>query len=150
MNLNELKPSVVRKGRKRVGRGESSGWGKFSGRGNNGQRARSGGSINPTFEGGQTTYFRRIPKKGFSNFPFKDIFSLVNLQDIDIRYKEGEVVDRASLIKKGLLRRKSNKIKILGIGNIKSSLSFVVDRVSSSARDKIVAVKGIIEELGKK
>lgn len=146
MKLNELKPAVPNRAKKRVGRGESSGWGKFAGRGNNGQRSRSGGSMNPAFEGGQTPYFRRIPKKGFSNFPFKKIFSTFNLAEIEQRYESGETVNRVSLIEKGLLRRKNNMIKILGMGDFSKKLTFDVDAISKSAVEKITKAKGTIVE----
>lgn len=145
MNLKSLKPSVVKKSRKRVGRGESSGWGKFSGRGNNGQRSRSGGSINPTFEGGQTPYFRRIAKKGFSNHPFKVEYNIVNLSDIERVFKAGEIVNRDSLVEKGLVNSKGY-IKVLGQGELKKKLSFDVDKISASAREKIISSKGEISE----
>ncbi|HCB63843.1 MAG TPA: 50S ribosomal protein L15 [Fusobacteria bacterium] len=146
MNLNELKPTIARRSRKRVGRGESSGYGKFSGRGNNGQRSRSGGSINPSFEGGQTPYFRRIPKKGFSNYPFKKSFSVINLSDIEMKYSDGETVNRETLISKNILKRKSDLIKILALGSFTKKVKFDVDKISDSAKDKIIKAGGEIVE----
>lgn len=146
MNLNNIKPASGSKRKsKRVGRGESSGWGKFSGRGNNGQKARSGASLHPAFEGGQTPYFRRIPKKGFSNHPFKDIFSEVNLVSIEERFSEGETVNKESLIAKGIVRRRSLKVKILGRGELTKKLTVVADKFSKSAQEKIEAAKGKAE-----
>lgn len=143
MKLNELKPAVTRRLRKRVGRGESSGYGKFSSRGSNGQKSRTGSSISPGFEGGQTPFFRRIPKKGFSNHPFKEIYAVVNVCDLEERYKDKETVNRESLIEKGLLKRKL-KIKILGNGEITKSLKIDVDKISASAKEKILSAKGEI------
>ena len=143
MKLNELKPAKgSKKSRKRVGRGESSGYGKFSGRGSNGQRSRSGGSLHLAFEGGQTPFFRRVPKKGFSNFPFKDFFSVINVSDLEKTYETGEVVNRETLIEKGLVRRKKLKIKLLGDGEISKKLSVFVDKVSKTAKEKVEKAKG--------
>ena len=79
MKLNELMPSVPRKARKRVGRGESSGLGKTSGKGSNGQKSRAGGGVKPYFEGGQMPIYRRVPKRGFSNALFKKEYAIIRL-----------------------------------------------------------------------
>ncbi len=142
MNLNQLSPSVKRKGKKRVGRGPSSGIGKFSGRGNNGQKSRSGASISPSFEGGQTPYFRRIPKKGFSNHPFKKEYTIINLDVLETFYEDGETVNFESLKAKKIIKGRDALIKILGKGTLTKSLIFNVDKISSSAKEKIDAIKG--------
>ena len=90
MELNELRPSVPRKARKRVGRGESSGLGKTAGKGSNGQKSRSGAGLKPGFEGGQMPIIRRTPKRGFSNYPFKKEYAIINL-DVLNRFEEGTV-----------------------------------------------------------
>lgn len=144
MKINEIKSSAPKTNRKRVGRGPSSKIGKTSGRGRDGQRSRSGGSIPLSFEGGQTTYFRRIPKKGFSNHPFKKVYSVFNLDQIEGKYLDGETVNRESLISKGLLRRKRDLIKILSEGDLTKSLKFDVDKISKVASDKIKAASGEI------
>jgi len=82
MKLNELKPSVPRKARKRIGRGESSGLGKTAGKGSNGQNSRAGGGVKPYFEGGQMPLYRRTPKRGFSNAIFRKDYAIINLCDL--------------------------------------------------------------------
>ena len=102
--------------------------------------------INPSFEGGQTPYFRRIPKKGFSNYPFKKSFSVINLSDIEMKYSDGETVNRETLISKNILKRKSDLIKILALGSFTKKVKFDVDKISDSAKDKIIKAGGEIVE----
>src|SRR5436305_11827681 len=105
MRLHDLKPAPgSRKPRKRIGRGESSGHGKTSTRGNKGQKARSGGAIRPGFEGGQMPLYRRLPKKGFSNSQFQDDIVAVNVSDLNERFEAGGVVSEESLRAAKLLR----------------------------------------------
>lgn len=148
MKLNELKPSVgSTKDRKRVGRGESSGHGKYAGRGNSGQKSRSGGSISLSFEGGQTPFFRRVPKKGFSNFPFKELYSEVNVEELEEKFNDGDIVNKETLMEKRIVRRKKLKVKILGRGDLNKKLIVTVDKVSGSAKEKIENAKGSVELL---
>ena len=101
MKLNELRtPEGSRQERRRVGRGVGSGLGKTSGRGYKGQKARSGGSINPVFEGGQLPLYRRLPKRGFSNAKFKIVYAVVNVEDLN-RFEDGTVVTPALLKETG-------------------------------------------------
>jgi large subunit ribosomal protein L15 len=144
MKLNELSPPKgARKAVKRLGRGPGSGHGKTSGRGAKGQKARSGGNIRPGYEGGQMPLQRRLPKRGFTNI-FRKEFGIVNIRDLG-RFEKGSVVDKAVLTAAGLLKRSSDRVKLLGQGTIDHPLVLKVDRCSGSARDKIEAVGGRIE-----
>ncbi|HSV32304.1 MAG TPA: 50S ribosomal protein L15 [Atribacteraceae bacterium] len=143
MKINDLKPkagSFHRK--KRVGRGIGSGHGKTSCRGHKGQKSRSGGSIHPHFEGGQMPLVRRVPKRGFHNI-YADRWQTVNLRDLN-RFEDGSEVDRAVLIKAGIVRKtpgKRKKIKVLANGDINRKLTVKAEGFSSKAR-------ALIEEKG--
>lgn len=131
-------PRGANKKRKRVGRGSSSGLGTTAGRGNKGQQSRSGKKLPYVgFEGGQMPLFRRIAQRGFSNYPFKKEFAIVNLSDIENKFADGETVDKNSLKEKGLAKSKSLPVKILGNGEITKKVTVVADRVSESAKAKI-------------
>ncbi len=140
MKIEELRPnSGARKNRRRLGRGPGSGWGKTAGRGGKGQTARSGSSIRPGFEGGQTPLYRRIPKRGFTNIFAVEVLAL-NLRDIGTRVVGG-VFDGTLWCSLG------GATKILGTGEVPGELKHVKGALlSSSAREKLVA-KGVkIEE----
>lgn len=128
----------------RVGRGESAGKGKTCGRGHKGQGARSGGGAPRGFEGGQMPMQRRLPKRGFTNI-FKKQFCLVKLRDLE-RFEEGSVVDEEALRRSGLVRKVEDGIKVLGDGELTRRLTVRVQRVSKSAREKIEAAGGTVEE----
>ncbi len=146
MELNNLRPSFgSTKSRKRIGRGTGSGHGKTATKGHKGQKARSGGSIKAGFEGGQMPLQRRLPKRGFTPFD-KVVFSLVNISQLDI-YESGEVIDAMSLVSKGLIKSTRYAVKILGNGDITKSLKVTANKFSQSAKDKILAAGGSIEEL---
>ncbi|MFH1347887.1 MAG: 50S ribosomal protein L15 [Candidatus Margulisiibacteriota bacterium] len=133
LQLNNLKhKSGAKKKKKRVGRGTSSGWGKTCGRGHKGQKSRSGGTKGLRFEGGQTPLYRRLPKRGFSNYPFKKTYSVINVADLE--KFEGEV-NKETLKISGLL-------KVLGSGEIKKALTVKADKFSQSAKRKIEAAGG--------
>jgi large subunit ribosomal protein L15 len=117
---------------KRVGRGTSSGWGKTCGRGHKGQASRSGGTKGLRFEGGQTPLYRRLPKRGFSNHPFKVIYDVINVADLAVY--DGEV-NKETLGIAGLL-------KVLGNGEIKKAVTVKADKFSKSAQQKIEAAGG--------
>ncbi len=138
-------PRGANKKPKRVGRGSSSGLGTTAGRGNKGQQSRSGGG-NPYvgFEGGQMPLYRRVAKKGFSNYPFKKEFCVINVEMLESRYNDGETVDRSTLVEKGLLKKSSFLVKILGNGDITKKLTVNVDKVSGSAKEKIEKAGGTI------
>ena len=146
MELNNLRPSFgSTKSRKRIGRGTGSGHGKTATKGHKGQKARSGGSIKAGFEGGQMPLQRRLPKRGFTPLD-KVVFSLVNISQLDI-YESGEVIDAMSLVSKGLIKSTRYAVKILGNGDITKSLKVTANKFSKSAKDKILAAGGSIEEL---
>jgi large subunit ribosomal protein L15 len=144
MKLNELSPPKgARKSVKRIGRGPGSGHGKTAGRGSKGQKARSGGNIRPGYEGGQMPLQRRLPKRGFTNI-FRKEFAIINIRDLS-RFEKGAVVDKAALMDAGLLRRNSDKVKLLGQGTIDYPLVLRVDRCTKSAQAKLEAVGGKVE-----
>lgn len=125
LKLNELKPAKgSRKKAKRVARGTSSGWGKTAGRGHKGQKSRSGGTKGIRFEGGQTPIYRRLPKRGFKNYPFKKEYSIFNLSQLD------QIGQTAGLI------------KVLGNGEVKSAVTVSAHKFSESAKKKIEAAGG--------
>lgn len=105
MNLNELRPAAgSKRERKRVGRGHGTGWGKTAGKGHNGQKQRSGSYVSPIFEGGQMPIIRRIPKRGFSNAPFKKDIIAIALSDIVERFNDGDVVSLQTLVENGIVK----------------------------------------------
>lgn len=130
--------------KKRVGRGSSSGLGSTAGRGNKGQQSRSGGKVYVGFEGGQMPLYRRIARRGFSNYWFKKEYAIVNLVDIEARFNDGETVNRASLVEKGLVKKADALIKVLGNGDLTKKLTVDVDKVSASAKEKIEKVGGSV------
>ena len=145
LNLSNLSPAPgSRKQKKRVGRGPGSGHGKTAGKGHKGHKARSGGGIKMGFEGGQMPLQRRLPKRGFNN-TFKKQYAIVNLRDL-ARFEAGTKVDRQALLEAGLISAKDSAVKLLGNGEIDKALTIAVDKVSQSARQKIEAASGAIEE----
>ena len=137
MKLHELEKNIgATSSKKRVGRGPGSGLGKTSGRGQKGQKARSGGSINPVFEGGQLPLYRRLPKRGFSNHRFKKVYAIVNLGDLN-KFDDGTVVTPALLLEKRIVRKECDGIKVLGEGKLEKKLTIQAHRFSQSALAKI-------------
>ena len=105
MNLNELRPAEgSKRERRRVGRGHGTGWGKTAGKGHNGQKQRSGTYVSPIFEGGQMPIVRRVPKRGFSNSPFKKDMVVIALSDIVEKFNDGEVVSLQTLVENGIIK----------------------------------------------
>ena len=137
-------PYGANKKDRRVGRGSSSGRGSTAGRGNKGQQSRSSGKVYIGFEGGQMPLFRRIAQRGFSNYPFKKEYACVNVADINAKYSDGETVNKETLAAKGLLKGVNPLVKILGNGEITKKLSFNVDKISASAKDKIEKAGGSV------
>lgn len=134
--LHKLKNSQ-KKNRKRVGRGDSSGLGRTCGRGEKGQKSRSGSTIRPHFEGGQMPLFRRIPHaKGFKSRNHKN-FILVNISQLNDTFKSEEEVSPNSIIEKGLAKQLNLDIKILGNGTIDKKLKVHAHAFSKSAQEKI-------------
>ena len=137
MKLHELERNIgATHAKKRVGRGPGSGLGKTSGRGQKGQKARSGGSINPVFEGGQLPLYRRIPKRGFSNHRFKIRYATINLADLNV-FEDGALVTPAVLKEKGIIKNQLDGIKVLGNGDLTKKLTIQANKFSASALDKI-------------
>ena len=137
MELHELKKNPgATKERKRVGRGMGSGLGKTSGKGEKGQKARSGVSIPATFEGGQLPLYRRLPKKGFSNAPFKIRYAVINVSDLN-RFSDGAVVTPELLKDCGLLKKQLSGVKVLGSGNLEKKLTIKANKFSHEAIEKI-------------
>ena len=137
MKLHELEKNIgATHKKKRVGRGPGSGLGKTSGRGQKGQKARSGCSINPVFEGGQLPLYRRIPKRGFSNAKFKTVYAIINVEDLNI-FEDGTVVTEALLKDTGLVKKQLDGIKVLGNGKLEKKLTIQAHKFSSSSLEKI-------------
>lgn len=143
-DFNLYAPEGANKKKRIVGRGSSSGRGTTAGRGNKGQQSRSGGKVYVGFEGGQMPLYRRVAKRGFSNSPFRKEYEIFNLRDIELRYKDGETVNRESLVLKGLLKKFSVMIKVLGDGNLTKKITVDVDKVSASAKEKIEKAGGTV------
>lgn len=145
LDLHDLQPAEGSKQKKkRVGRGIGSGKGKTSGKGHKGQNARSGGGVRVTFEGGQTPYFKRFPKVGFSNAKFKTENSVVNVKDLN-RFEEGSEVTIADLKEAGLIKKEKDGVKILADGELEKSLTVKAHKFSKSAVKKIEAAGGKAE-----
>lgn len=145
MKLHELKPNAgSTASRKRVGRGAGSGLGKTSGKGHKGQNARSGGGVRPGFEGGQLPLFRRLPKRGFSNYEFKTRYATVNVEDLEV-FEENTVVTIDLLKEKGLIKKELDGLKILGNGSLTKKLTVRADKFTNSAKAKIENIGGKTE-----
>jgi len=146
MKLNELKPAEKStRNRKRVGRGESSGWGKTCGRGHKGQKSRSGVSIPAWFEGGQMPLVRRLPKRGPRRIAHKRIeYEIVNIQTLN-HFDNGTTITPEILRENGITKKKDGKIKILGEGTLEKQLTVQGHRFSKSAIEKIESTGGSIE-----
>ena len=146
MKLHELSPvegSVKRS--KRIGRGHGSGWGKTSGKGQKGQKARSGGSIRPGFEGGQMPLFRRLPKRGFTNINSRKEVA-VNLDALQARFEDGAVITEEAILESGLVKNPLDGIKILGGGEVSKKFTLQGLKVSEGAKAKIEAAGGTVAE----
>jgi large subunit ribosomal protein L15 len=139
-------PQGAKKKKKIVGRGASSGKGGKCGKGDKGQNSRSGGKVRPGFEGGQMPLYRRIARRGFSNYPFKKKYQVVNIGDLNSKFAEGETVNRDSLREKKLIKSKYFPVKILGDGDVEKKLIVAVEKISKSAAEKIKAQGGEIQE----
>ncbi len=131
--------------RKRVGRGEASGHGKTCGRGNKGCQSRAGGGTRPLHEGGQMPIFRRLPKRGFSNFEFRTVYQVVNLARLEETCSSGQTVNVESLRKLGLVRGGSPLVKILGTGTLSKNLTIEAHAFSASAKEAITKAGGSVK-----
>ncbi len=144
MKLHQLNKSLEAKASKRVGRGMSSGTGKTSGRGHKGQKARSGTSIPAWFQGGQSTLFRRLPKRGFNNKRFEKKFAVINLSDLE-RFNDGDVITPEVLFEHGIIKKELSGIKVLGNGKLTKKVTVKAHRFSSAAVTKIEKAGGTAE-----
>lgn len=148
MKLHELAPPEgAKKSRKRVGRGNGSGHGTFSGRGQKGQKARSGPGIDPRFEGGQSPLVLRLPyKRGFQN-RFKQFYWVVNVARLEKEFDAETEITPEVLVKVGLVRDSSLPVKLLGNGELTKRLTVKVNKWSRSAQQKIEAAGGTVEAI---
>ncbi len=145
MKLHELKYNEgSKKDIKRLGRGSSSGTGKTSGRGENGQNSRSGGGVRIGFEGGQLPLYRRLPKRGFSNAMFKKVYATINVSDLN-KFEDGTVVSPELLREMGIIKNELSGIKVLGNGSLDKKLTVRAHKFSNQAKEKIEAKGGKIE-----
>ncbi len=144
--LSNLKPPRGSRHRKvRVGRGMGSKMGKTAGAGNKGQQSRRGYSRRPGFEGGQMPLHRRLPKRGFSA-PFSKMFAVVNIVTLN-EFAAGETVTPERLVERGIVRASSDRVKILGDGELKVALTVCAHAFSKPAADKIARAGGKTEVL---
>jgi len=135
------RPAGATRHKKVLGRGPGSGHGSTAGKGDKGQNARAGGGVRVGFEGGQMPLFRRVARRGFSNYPFRKEYATVKLEKLNA-FADGEVVDRASLLARGLVRASDRLVKILAGGKLERKLTVRVDKVSAGARAAIEAAGG--------
>ena len=144
MKLENLSKSPETKARKRVGRGPGSGMGKTATRGENGQKSRSGVSISPWFEGGQTPLYRRVPKRGFNNKRFRTEYAVINLSDLN-RFNDGDTVTPELLKELGIVKKQMAGINVLANGNLEKKVNVKAHRFSSKAVTKIEEKGGTAE-----
>ena len=147
MNQHTMKPPKgARKARKRVGRGDGSGYGSYSGRGVKGQKSRSGGGVKRGFQGGQLSLLKRLPSmRGFTNI-FRQEYSVVNLDQLEALPAD-TVVTPDLLVEVGFVRNLNLPVKILGRGELETALTVSAQRFSKSAKEKIEAAGGRVEEI---
>lgn len=144
MNLHEMKYNDgARKDVKRLGRGPGSGQGKTSGKGHKGQNARSGGGVRIGFEGGQTPFYKRMPKRGFTNFTRVE-YAIVNLDALE-KFEDGATVTPEVLKEAGIVKKEYNGVKVLGNGTLTKKLTVKCDKVSASAKAAIEKAGGTVE-----
>ena len=146
MKLHELRSAAgSNRTAYRKGRGSGSGNGKTAGRGHKGQKARSGGGVRPGFEGGQMPLYMRIPKVGFNNKRFANVYSEIKLSDIESRYNDGEVVNAQTVIEKGITKKVNDGIVVLANGEITKKVTIQAKKVTASAIEKVNAAGGKVE-----
>ena len=147
MKLHELSPAIgSAKDSYRKGRGPGSGNGKTAGKGHKGQNARSGGGVRPGFEGGQLPLYRKLPKRGFNNAKFAKVYAIVNVEALNV-FENGAVVDLEALMAKKIIRKAGDGLKVLGNGELTRSLTVKATVFSATAKEKIEAAGGKIEEV---
>jgi len=145
MKLENLPKTAELKASKRVGRGPGSGMGKTSTRGQNGQKSRSGASIKPWFQGGQSPLYRRLPKRGFNNARFTTRYAIINLSDLNRFFNDGDVVSEEILKERGIIKNSLSGIKVLGNGVLEKKLTVKANRFTNSAVSKIEDAGGKAE-----
>ena len=145
MKLESLPKTKELKTVKRVGRGPGSGMGKTSTHGQKGQKARSGVSISAWFQGGQSPLYRRIPKRGFKNTRFETKYAVINLNDLDKFFQDGDVVTPEVLKERGIIKKQLSGVKVLATGELTKKLTVKAQRFSSSAVTKIENAGGKTE-----
>ncbi len=145
MKLENLSKTKELKTVKRVGRGPGSGMGKTSTHGQKGQKARSGVSISAWFQGGQSPLYRRIPKRGFKNTRFETKYAVINLNDLDKFFQDGDVVTPEVLKERGIIKKQLSGVKVLATGELTKKLTVKAQRFSSSAVTKIENAGGKTE-----
>ena len=144
MRLHELKkPEGSTKAPKRIGRGQGTGQGTTAGRGMNGQNSRSGGGVRLGFEGGQMPLYRRLPKRGFNNKWAKE-YAEINVKDLN-KFDDGDTVDAAALMEKGIVKKVLDGVKVLGNGELEKKLTVKAAKFSKSAAEKIEKAGGKAE-----
>ncbi len=144
MKLHELSPAEgSRKAPKRIGRGTGSGLGRNAGKGEKGQKARSGGGVRPGFEGGQMPLYRRLPKRGFTNIFAKE-YSTLNIDRLNI-FEDGTEVTPELLLEMKIVKKAKNGVKILGNGELQKKLTVKASKFSKVAAEKIEAAGGKVE-----
>lgn len=144
MKLHELKPAAgSKKAPKRVGRGTGSGLGRNAGKGEKGQKARSGGGVRPGFEGGQMPLYRRLPKRGFTNIFAKE-YAEINVERLNI-FEDGTEVTPELLLQKGIVKKAKDGVKVLGNGELQKNLTVKAAKFTKAAAEKIEAAGGKVE-----
>lgn len=144
MKLHELRPNEgSTKARKRLGRGTATGQGKTAGRGQKGQKSRSGGGVRPGFEGGQMPLYRRLPKRGFTNIFAKE-YAIVNVEALN-RFEDNTEITPELLLETGIIKKVMDGVKILGDGELNKKLTVKAHKFSKSAIEKIEGVGGKVE-----
>lgn len=128
---------------KRKGMGVGSGNGKTAGKGHKGQKARSGGSVSPGFEGGQMPLYRKLPHRGFNNKRFQTEIEIVNLSSLE--KAQGDAFDAQSLAKDGIIRGTAKELKVLGTGELTRAVTVRAHKFSATAKQKIEAAGGKAE-----
>jgi len=147
MKLHEISPAPGSTFvSKRVGRGSGSTLGKTSGKGHKGQKARSGGSIRPGFEGGQMALYLRLPKRGFNNYRYATNYAEVNVEELNV-FEAGTVVTPEVLREKGIIKKLYDGVKIMGRGEVEKALTVKAAKFTESAKQKIEAAGGSVEVL---
>ncbi len=143
LRLGEIKNAKgAHRNTKRLGRGSGSGQGQTAGKGSKGQLQRSGGTSRPGFEGGQIPHFRRIPKRGFTNSPFRKRYVVINLDDLE-RWDVKDV-NLQSLKDSGLVKSSLSHLKLLGSGNVTKPFKITLNAVSETAKQKLEKAGGQI------